>query len=58
MHEVGENNVLPSQAITQNDNEEALAGAATTLSLLSLPTDNSSNQNLSQTSLKISHLHR
>ena len=45
--------MLSSQGITNNDNEEALAGAAATLSLLSLPTDNSNSQNLSQHLVKM-----
>ena len=44
MHWVEENNVLPLQTI---DNEEDLTGAATILSLLTAPTDNSTSQNLS-----------
>ena len=39
-HGAEENNVLPSQTITSDDNEEDLASAATALSLLSPPTDN------------------
>ena len=50
MHGAKENNVLPSQTITSDENEEALAGTATTLSLISHPTDNSTSQNLSQSS--------
>ena len=38
MHEAGENNMLPSQAITSDANEEAVAGAATPLSLISAST--------------------
>ena len=53
MHRAEENNVLPSQTITNNDNEEALAGAATRLSLLSPPSGNSPSQNLSQSSVKM-----
>ena len=36
-----DNNVLPLQEPTHNDNKDALADAATTLSLLSAPNDNS-----------------
>ena len=36
-----ENNVLPLQEPAHNDNADALAGAATAMSLLSPPTDNS-----------------
>ena len=48
-----ENNVLPSQTMTSDDNEEALAGAVIMLSLLSPPTDNSASENLSQSSAKM-----
>ena len=41
-----ENKVLPPQEPTHNDNEDALAGAAATLSLLSPSTDNSNSQHL------------
>ena len=41
------------QTITSDDNEEALAGAATALSLLSLPANNSASKNLSQNSAKM-----
>ena len=44
--------MLPSVTITSDDNEEALAGAAATLSPLSPPTDNSASENLSQSSGK------
>ena len=44
-----ENNVLPLQTMTSDDNEEALAGAAAALSLLS-PTDNSASKNINQSS--------
>ena len=40
--------MLPLQTTTHDDNEEALTGAATALSLLSPPTDNSASDNLSQ----------
>ena len=40
------NNMLPLMAPTNNDNEEILAGAATTLSLFVPPTNNSNSQNL------------
>ena len=53
MHEVEENNVLPSETLISDDNEEALAGAATTLNLLSPPTDNSTSQNLCQSPVKM-----
>ena len=48
-----ENNVLPLQTITSDDYEEALAGAPTTLNLLSPPPDNSASENLSQRSVKM-----
>ena len=50
---VEENNVLPSQTIASDDNKEALAGAATALSLHSPPIDNSASENLSQSSVKM-----
>ena len=40
IHGTEENNMHPSQTTTSDDNEEALAGAATTFSELSPPTDN------------------
>ena len=40
-----ENNVLPPEGPTNNDNEDELAGVAPTLSLLSPPPDNLNNQN-------------
>ena len=52
IHGAEENNVLPSQTMTSNDNKETLAGAAITMSLLSPPTDNSASKNLSQSSVK------
>ena len=48
----GENNILPLLTIPINDNEEALAGVATTVSLLSPPTNNSASKNLSQSSVR------
>ena len=48
----GENNMLSPLTVTSDDNEEALAGAAATLSPLSPPTDNSASENLSQSSGK------
>ena len=53
MYGAEENNVLPSQTITSDDNEEALAGIAAKLILLSPPTDNSGSENLSQSSVKM-----
>ena len=50
---VEENDLLPLQTITSDDNEEAFAGAATILSLLSSPTNNSASENLSQSSAKM-----
>ena len=47
MHWAEENNVLPSQTIASDNNEEALDCEATTLCLLSPPPDNSTSQNLS-----------
>ena len=46
-----ENNVLQWEPCC-NDNEDALAGAATTLSLLSPPTDNSNNQQFNNSHMK------
>ena len=43
MHGAKENNVLPLQTITSGDNDEALAGAATTLSLPSPSMDSSTS---------------
>ena len=40
-----------------NDNNNVLAGAATTLSLLSLPTDNSNSQHLNKNHIKCSYNH-
>ena len=48
MHGAEEHNVLPLQTITSDDNVEALAGSAVTLSLLFPPTDNSTTQNLAR----------
>ena len=48
-----ENNLLPVQSITSTSNKEELAGAAAEMGLLSPPTDNSTNQNLSQSSVKM-----
>ena len=53
MHVTEENNVLPSQAITSDVNEEVLARAAATLSLVSPLTDSSTTQNLSQSLVKM-----
>ena len=53
MHRAEENNMLPLQTITSDDNEEILAGAAATLSLLSPTTDNSTCQNPSQSPIKM-----
>ena len=58
IHEAEDNDVLSSQIITSDDNEEVLGDAVTTLSLL---TDNSTSQNLTQSSLKMKchyHSHR
>ena len=52
IHGAGENN-LPLQTITSDNNEEALAGAAAAMSLLSPPTKNSACENLSQSSAKL-----
>ena len=52
-HRTKENNVLLSQTITSDESEEALAGAATTLSLLSLDTDNLASEILSQSSIEM-----
>ena len=41
------------QTIISDDNEEALTGAAATLSLLSPPTNNSASENISQSSVKM-----
>ena len=43
--------MLPLQEPINNDNEEELAGAAASLSLLS-PTDNSNSQHLNQSHMK------
>ena len=48
-----ETNVLPSQTIASDENEEALAGAATILNLLSPPTYNLTSLNLSQSLVRI-----
>ena len=48
-----DNNMLPLQTTDSDDKEEGLAGAATALSILSPPTDNSSSQNCSQSSVKM-----
>ena len=48
-----ENNMPLSQGITNNSNEEALASAATSLSLFSPPIDNSNSYNLSQFPVKM-----
>ena len=53
IHGIGEDNVMLLQTITSEDNEEALAGAATALSLLSPPTDNLAHENLSQSSVEM-----
>ena len=46
-------NLLSSQTITSDDNEEVLAGASTTLSLLSPPINNLASKNLSQSSVNM-----
>ena len=52
--EMEENNVLLLWTMTRDDNEEALAGEATTLNLFSPPpTDTTASENLSQSSIKI-----
>ena len=51
------NNILPPQGTTNTDKEEALAGAATTLSLHSPPTDNLNSQNLNQSHMKCYYNH-
>ena len=48
-----ENNLLPVQTKTNDDNEEALAGAATALSPLSPSTYNSASKNHSQSLIQI-----
>ena len=53
IHRTEENNVLPLQTTKGNDKEEALAGAAAALSLLSSPTNSSASENLSQSSVKM-----
>ena len=45
--------MLPLQTIPNDDNEVALAGAATTVSLLSPPTKNSAHANLNLNSVRI-----
>ena len=52
VQDTGENNVLPPQGPTNNDNEEELASAATALSLLSPHNDNSNSQHLKQSHMK------
>ena len=56
-----ENNVLSLHTITNDDNEEALTGAATALSIFSVLTDNSTSWNLSLSPVSIKfyycHLH-
>ena len=47
IHGAEENNVLPLQTITSDDNEEPLAGTATTLSVFLPPPNNSASENLS-----------
>ena len=53
MHGTEENNALPLLTITSDYSEEALTGAATALSLLSLPSDNLASQNISQSPVKM-----
>ena len=53
LHGAGENNLLPLQTINSDQNEETLAGAATTMSLLSPPKNNSSSINLSKNSARM-----
>ena len=53
LHGVGENNLLPLQTINSDQNEEALVGVSTTISLHSPPKDNSTNTNLSQNSTRM-----
>ena len=47
-----ENNVLLPQEPAHNDNDNTLAGAATTLSLLLPPTDNSNSQHINYSHMK------
>ena len=54
----GENNVPLLQTMTSDDNEEALTGTSTAWSLLSSPTDNSTSENLSQSSMKCYFHHK
>ena len=48
VHGAGENNLLPSQTIYSDQNEEVLSSAGAMTSLLSPPTNNSTSTNLSQ----------
>ena len=47
-----ENNVLLPQEPAHNENNSVLAGAATALSLLSPPTDNSNSQDINKSHIK------
>ena len=51
------NNGLPPQGPTNIDKEDAFSSAATTLSLLSPPTDNSNSQNVNQSHMKCYYKH-
>ena len=55
MQDAKENNVLLLQGTTNNDKEEALAGAATALSLLSPPTNNLNSQIPNQIHMKCNY---
>ena len=55
----GENNLLLLQATPSDENEEALAGATATVSLLSPPANNSASATLSQNETRIKcHFHQ
>ena len=53
IHGAEENNVLPLQTITSDGNEEALAGVAVALGLLSPSTDNPASEIPSQSSVNM-----
>ena len=48
LHRVGENNLLPSETMNSNQNEEAVTAAAAMMNLLLPSNNNSTNSNFSQ----------